>query len=398
MLLFGFPFLGLVSSSKLALAISLGFILIKPNKFNVVIESLATKKMGGFIVASLCVLCYTLFLTVLNAENDFSLFIKQLGGVMFIILVFVFYSVFRSWDIPTLIINAFILQSVFISLAILNQDFYEMTSSLRSEVALNHLKTYGRLRGSAISGYQFFGISTMYGFVLLYFILKKNLSKTKNIIVLLFLSLIGIISGRYTALAIILGLFIRFVFKSSFKSKFKLLFGGAIVITIFGVTLNNVYNNHLDDQVIPVVDYYLKTPIENAINNGSAETSSSNRLIEMYNDVEFSNIFCGDGRYLSKNNSGYYKSVDAGYLRILLYYGLFGIPLLFFLQYLILFKLSDNVTPDFFLKLAFFLYFVVLNLKGDVFFYSNNTLPIIIGFLYFYNHKMKKTTLSCSKT
>ena len=133
-------------------------------------------------------MCFVLplFLTVLNAENDFSLFIKQLGGVMFIILVFVFYSVFRRWDIPTLIINAFILQSVFISLAILNQDFYEMTSSLRSEVALNHLKTYGRLRGSAISGYQFFGISTMYGFVLLYFILKKNLSKTKNIIVLLF--------------------------------------------------------------------------------------------------------------------------------------------------------------------------------------------------------------------
>ena len=83
--------------------------------------------------------------------------------------------------------------------------------------------------------------------------------------------------------------------------------------------------------------------------------------------------------------------MDAGYLRILLYYGLLGIPLLF-LQYLILFKLSDNVTPDFLCSLYLFR---IIKLKGRCFLYSNNTLPIIIGFLYFYNHKMK-TTLSCS--
>jgi len=134
-------------------------------------------------------------------------------------------------------------------------------------------------------------------------------------------------------------------------------------------------------------------PIKTYMNSGNFNTSSTDNMLRMYDELEIKNLFSGDGRYTKENSDGYYGSVDMGYLRMILYYGVFGMIIIFFIQFLLLNKLL-KIPPDrIFISKLMFLYFLILNIKGDVLFYNNNVLPLIIGLIYFTGEsKLKKTS------
>ena len=61
----------------------------------------------------------------------------------------------------------------------------------------------------------------------------------------------------------------------------------------------------------------------NFFENGSIGTSSSEVLQTMYFQVSEKTFFLGDGYWINPNGFGYYMGTDAGYMRHILYYGLF---------------------------------------------------------------------------
>lgn len=395
MLVFAFPIISFLNSSKLALFIVFIIIIWKFNTIKSIISEFSQKKTIIFIIICFLFSFYTLFLTVLKSEYDYSLFLKQISAFIYIPCIFIFFIYFENKNIPKLIIYGFILQSLLIILSIASQSFYKLTNPLRADISAMHMASYGRLRGNAIAGYQFFGISTMYGFVIIYLLVKEKITSIKNLLILILLSIIGIISGRFTIVAIVLGLIMRFLFKSSLKEKIQVILWSLFSLLVAIILFMYYYNNFADKLTKGVIDIYIIDPVENLVEKGNTKTTSTSALEDMYKKVKFNDLIFGDGRYEEKFVQVYYEQVDPGYLRMLLYYGISGLIILFYIQYFLTFRASPRVTDDTLLKWSFLIYFFLLNYKGDVFFYSNNILPVIIGFIYFSNESKWKLKENC---
>ena len=140
-----------------------------------------------------------------------------------------------------------------------------------------------------------------------------------------------------------------------------------------------------------VIENYLLQPIESVFETGELQTSSTDSLREMYHSEEIKQYFMlGSGRYMNSDGS-YFGHIDIGYYRIMGYYGIIGTVLIFFC--LVFFIYFTGSKLDMLTKHAFFLYFLLLNLKGDVHIYSNNVIPILVAFLFFSDDKGFSNTL-----
>ena len=388
MLIFAFPLIPVFNSAKIALLISLLGVTFNTKLSKYIFNRvLCSNEFRKFIVLTLLFILYTFILTTFREQYDFSLFSKQFSSLIYSVFIIIFFSFFKRKNLFEIIIGAFVLQSLVILFCIFSQSFYDLTSSFRNEITDLQFRAYGRLRGNAMSGYQFFGISSMYGFVILAYILNKELNSLKNVLILILLIFVGVVSGRYTLVAIILGVVIKFVESSSHK-KVRTLINLSVVLVVFYLVLQYLYVNVIDDELKARVDFYLVDDVTRYQKTGDAHTGSTNHLIEMYENFEIEKIFIGEGRYVGEDQVGYYGEVDAGYLRMLLYYGV-TMVFLFYLQYLLMFKMLNVKLINYRLSLSFFVYFLLLNLKGDVFFYSNNVMPIIIGLIYFSTNNLK---------
>lgn len=382
MVIFAFP-TGIIASNKIVIFGALLIFVLQPNFQKKANEVLISKNTLNYLIIILSFTLYSLFLTTIKGEYDLSLFYKQLSTAIYFPLILIVFYLLKNKNIPDLVIKAFIIQSVIIALAILSEQFYSLTDIFRKDISDLHIESYGRLRGNAISGYQFFGLGTMYGFVIIYFFINKNLNQIKNIAVLLFISIIGIISSRFTVFAVLIGLFFWYFFVATLRKKIRFTFIFSIISFLLLVGLIYLYNNHLSPNIVRIINYQILLPIENLVSGGTIKSSSTDHLIDMYRNSEFKNILFGEGRYINETGKGYYKNVDPGYLRMLYYYGLTGLVALILLQYL-LFNLKRSKSKIMqFTKTSFFIYFLLLNIKGDVFFYSANILPLILGLLYY---------------
>jgi hypothetical protein len=394
MLLFAFP-LPFLNSAKIAIILILFRVLLFKDVGINVFQILKSKYLFTYLYVIVTFILYTAFLTIFKNEYDFTLFDKQVSSLIYTILAVVFFSDLskKYAKVESLIFFSFFLQSIFIIAAVISQEFYELTSPFRIEISSHHFDTYGRLRGNAISGYQFFGIASMYGIFILYCIVENKIKGLKKILMFSLIVIAGMVSGRFVISAILLGFIVNFLFKLSFKRKIRSLLQIIISLLVLLTTLIYTYENISDENLKGKMDFYFMWPIKTYMNSGNFNTSSTDNMLRMYDELEIKNLFSGDGRYTKENSDGYYGSVDMGYLRMILYYGVFGMIIIFFIQFLLLNKLL-KIPPDrIFISKLMFLYFLILNIKGDVLFYNNNVLPLIIGLIYFTGEsKLKKTS------
>ena len=103
----------------------------------------------------------------------------------------------------------------------------------------------------------------------------------------------------------------------------------------------------------------------------------------------------GSGYYMNPVGSGYYKSVDAGYLRQLLYWGLPGsiISYLYTLVYFIKpYKLTKDINEKLFIGLIV-IYTFFIHYKGDLASTSRFYLDIILFLMLPYIIKNRKVTI-----
>jgi len=383
MFVFAFPLFPYINSIKFALIIVTFLFLVKKNLQIRFFKIIRSKRIIYYLLIIFIFSFYTLLITILNKEFDFSLFYKQISSLFLTLLSFLFFVVIDKKDIDKIIINAFVFQSILIIIAILSKDFYEYTSFFRFPITAQQLESYGRFRGNAISGYQFYGIGVMYGFIIIYFALTQNLLLIKNLIIFILITIVGIISSRLVIFAFIMSILFWFFFISSIKSKIRF----TILFLLFSLLsfsiLKYSYYHYLGEKTVRVINYQILLPLNNLIEKGELNASSVDKLTLMYKKVHFNNILFGDGRYVEENGRGYYGNVDAGYLRMIYYYGIFGLLILILIQILFIFNLTQIKKSNIMIMISFFFYFLLINIKGDVFYFSNNTIPLIVGLIYF---------------
>ena len=381
-LLFSFPILPAISSAKLVmLYVLVGVCLHGGFKRQV---GLFHRRFHNFHIIYFLLFFYTSAETIFCFAFEWTLVGKVISSFIFYFVSLLFYEeVSKEIEVDTSVLYCFALQSIFIILAIFSESFYTLTAPFRAELSLNHEMAYGRLRGNAISGYQFFGIATMYSFVIIYLLL--NFKKIKwNFFLLILFIVAAACSGRFSVVGIIIGLtilLIRYVVQGNFKRALWIVVCSAVTIFLIVFLLYNLVDEISDPMMYKVISAYLVAPIDSVIYGGEFQTSSTDGLLDMYEEDDIKKYFVwGAGRY-SMPDGSYFGRVDIGYYRMLGYYGIIGFGVITYALYYLIYRTKSNL--DIYTKHAFFINFLVLNIKGDVQVFNNNIVPLMVVFLFF---------------
>lgn len=385
------------------------FIYIYPLYFNSIplssriiyaILGICTITYGRYIKLSLLyplkglipVFAVSLLTGIINRTYDFYFAKYCVSVLMFFFASFFVYNILNYiykrnevLDIDFLIklfIAIVTLQSVISILMFLIPGFtetlYTIFSVPESEEATLEENIGMRLIGL---GSYFFAAGVIHGLSLIFtvYLYLKNEIKKRWVIIYVFNFFVGLLMARTTVIGFAISILFLIVWKplNIFYIKQKIKWGIYLTI-IFIIALIGI--------IMVVDEEVLKWAFEffyNYSDTGSFESSSTNRLKEMYViPTDFFTYIIGDGKY-NLSEGGYYMSTDVGYLR-LLYYG--GIPMImsfyFFMYYMIKYIIRYNASiVDKYLFFIIFLYLIILNFKGlaDI----NSVLTIIYIFSYF---------------
>lgn len=386
-IIFAFPILPFFSSAKIVMLYVLAIVLLKGSVKKYAFSF--SYYFSNFSIVYYCVLFYTIFITVAWLAFDWSLTIRIVSSfILYVISFCLFRLAYPYVNIDKVVIYCFVVQSIFIILSIFSESFFTLMEPFRKVEESREL-AYGRLRGNAICGYQFFGLSTMYTFVIIYMILHLNKFKY-GLLSLVLLCIAGICSGRYCIVGVIIGV-AGLLLKNILEGKINKVVGiclGLISIVCVSIALLYHYVDDISDPLMyEVVSEYLIDPLDSILVNGSFQSDSTDDLMAMYQKDDIKQYFIlGAGKY-EMENGGYFGGVDIGYYRMLGYYGIPGFLIIAYAIYYLIYKTKSDL--DIFTKHAFFVNFLVLNIKGDVQVFSNNIIPIIVAFLFFSNIKTK---------
>ena len=300
--------------------------------------------------------------------------INIIASCFFISLVFNDrdFSVHRLLNI---IITSFAIQSLIQIFALLSPEWLNLIRFFQVlETAELLDKGYGGIRGLALSSELTFGLSTAYGFV---FIIHAYLISLKGKVhasdyAFLIINFVGMsFTGRTAYVGFILAIFFIMCF-ISLRSKIEFIF-----VFITSCFLSFLLANIFIDPVYfeRIINYTFELFI-NMISNSNVETTSTNHLLDMYNlDIKDITWLFGDGLYIGKDGT-YYKHIDIGYFRQVLFGGIGYVFILIVFQCTCIFTSSRKVIwimfnrfkvdrPDF-VHICFcfvtLMYLIVLNL------------------------------------
>jgi hypothetical protein len=164
----------------------------------------------------------------------------------------------------------------------------------------------------------------------------------------------------------------------------RILIALIIILNLIYASLSPDIRELITEKVIP---WAFEMFINSQEGNG-AETQSTNQLKDMYFDISTSTFLMGDGYYRDPNDSAaYYMGTDAGYMRQILFYGIFGSLVLYSFYFFIFknmllksLKMYDSSTAVMMFLIAFYFFFA--HIKGDVF--MGGDMPLRILFLLYF--------------
>lgn len=224
-------------------------------------------------------------------------------------------------------------------------------------------------------GFSFFGAGVIFCINLIiisYLILNyKSISKLKLVFMYILFSVVGLMYSRSVGIGIILSIFMYFVHNRFYTIFFNKYF--YFLLITFMISLLIIFNLKIENGSYKKLERFAFEPFVNYIEKGTFETESSNQLKTMY--VYPDNIktwLIGDGYFFNPNcQELYYMGTDVGYLRLIFYFGVFGLFIFLCYQFY-LFKIDAiNNNAKFLFYNVFILYLIIL-FKGyyDITFFS----------------------------
>jgi hypothetical protein len=218
--------------------------------------------------------------------------------------------------------------------------------------------------------------------------------------VIFVLLLIGIIlTGRTGFVGLIAALILLLFLKTSFRSKLSFLLKTMglllLLIVMFSRMLPGKQIAMIQKDVIPFAfEFFI-----NYMEDDKLATTSSDALKGMYYELPVEVFLGGTGHYRS-SDGGYYGNTDSGYMRPILYGGIFYFLLLVYYQLFYFreplkkaWRARDEIgRNDVLFWLTALIYMFVLNYKGETigYFLTYECILLLLGYAYINTNELSK--------
>lgn len=389
LIIFNFPVPYFYNSAIISVILST-IIYSFSSKRIVLINKLFKLLKSKYFVFTLLIYIFLVFISLFQIITlktfDLSIIKVNILAYLIVLCIFFIYPIIDVYflrnkdhfvEILKYIIFLFVVQSFIQIFAFLNPSIADLIHFFQKDTVSN--KNYGGIRALALSGNPFFDLSSGYGLVFILYFYFLSISKTNLLLKYFFFILIilgSFFAGRTAFVGLIFGLihYIFYNYKNIFSFlRIVLLF--SFVFSIFIFLYNNLpvsYKNIVDNNLLPFVFEFIYSYDE----TGEFTTESTEVLRDMYFSVSWNTFLFGDGIYQNYDGS-YYKYTDGGYMRNILFYGIFGTIFKMICQILIVYvPFFKSRNTDFNINFLFtiligFIFFI--HYKGDVLM----TMPII---------------------
>lgn len=345
--------------------------------FTISKKILFSKYIVRNIIAYLILTLYVYLIVTLHLTFDYTLIPTLVNVILHLLVGALIASLFiyKKRDISYvqgIIIGVFVLQSIIQIAAFISPAVHSFVQLFQSESTIARAELFSGRKGLALAGTVFFGLSTIYGSAF-FFIVKHCLDKGSFNVKDIILGITLLVGAFFTGRTFFVGLGISGLY--FLVSNFPTLKKVSVVIKIVMMVLLSIF---LIISIMPVEIYdqiynlilYVFEAIFSYESTGSFTTTSTSKLFgDMYFQIPLSTFLIGDGLYEGLNG-GYYMATDAGYMRIVLYVGIFGLVLSVIPDILLMWGHKTLRTKGISLFSIFMLiYMCFLHLKGEVFGY-----------------------------
>ena len=275
-----------------------------------------------------------------------------------------------------------LIQSSIILISLLNTDIAQAVASLsKSSTSVERMfDLYGGARGLGWTNYSAFGLAIIFAVLILiaFFAFYKKYITIYSFLCVLFLSIIaGFSAGRTFFLGVFLGCI------PLLKTKYSIFI---VSITCLLVVISMTIDiSKIDNNSILTLYQYSLEPLFNYLEKGEFTTTSTSYLIDkMYFPLTEKQILFGDGYYTDPISKFYYLNTDAGYMRFILYYGVFfslGLYLCFLTFSCSVIKSLKGDAFGRYLIITFVISAFIFHYKGEVILFASGFNKIVLIYL-----------------
>ncbi|MGS0676885.1 hypothetical protein [Shewanella sp. 125m-1] len=366
-----------INSAMLAVPFAVTYSLIKGGKLNYH-KFVFSRHFAYLILAILVMSTLASFISFKSSYLDLSYFknyVSQLIQAVSIVIILICLcsggGIKSQVDLLKIIVFCFCLQSIVQLLAFVSPDIASLVHKTYSADKISRLyEDYGGVRGLALTGAPGWGLSVGYAisFVLYFqlYVIKPKVLTVKAIFIGLLLVAGSFFAGRSALLGVIIGI-LMFVFcHNNFVTKNMKVLKAVLIFILLSLVFFIIFN----DVVMLLVDKVFPFVFEifyNMSQSGQASSKSTNILLKMWDiDVSYYELFWGTGIFTDPNTGEYYYGTDVGYLRELLYGGIFWLVFVLIYQMVIMGCFSFNkIEKQHLITIVFlFLMFMIMEAKA----------------------------------
>ena len=350
-----------------------GFICLFDRKFVRSIEFYSMQNRNYFVILMFSMLCLAV-IPFLHGTGDTS-YIELLVGIALValrnvLLIYVLYkngcqSVFEEYC--KYLVNACCVCVIFTLLFIIFPEFktfwnYDVLAPAAEQKYYKYQYRY------SISGFAAFTYSSIFSVAVIVaaYLLVTPTNKRNGLIQFIMIVLGCLFYGRVTFFGIVAALMFILFSKCKIDKLIRIL-STLIVSGVGGILLIN-YISTINDDFLVWKEWAFAFVKQLFIEGEVTDYSVKSMFENMYFLPSFETFILGDGMYTNADGS-YYMSTDVGYMRIILYSGVFGMLIAFGPMWFLLrkaYKLSFTSSQK---SLFFFILIIwfVLEAKGDMY-------------------------------
>ena len=372
MYIFGFNIFSVLDSTILVGLYLTGYMLvINRNMLNVFFKIIKQRVTIRIIICFFLIIAYSLLVVGLYSTNDLT-YIKTFVHLGIVIVIGVeLYSFFaikgKNDKIVNYVIIAFIFQSIFQWICVFFPEFSKLFDYFRSDVMLTKRIHYGGIRGIALSKSAFFTLSSSYALMIVMFFSSKNTLFQKRFKYLFFVILLTgtFFAGRTGYVGLLFISIMAFNKISKIKISGKVIRSIIAIISIIFLFYFFITHSTNNERLNKIFKFTFEL-FRNYQEGEGLRSTSTDGILRMYDSIEIDSsktVMFGDGQYTdtSGDKVRYYKSVDIGYMRKILFFGVIGLGLSIVFQ-ILLFRVKRINTEI----LAMILLLLTLEIKGEI--------------------------------
>jgi hypothetical protein len=289
---------------------------------------------------------FSLGVSFLHGTEDFSIayafFLMLVESLLGATLIYSLYlNRYNFYQLLHYFIIVALIQSFIILVMLFSEGIREFIYSISSLNAEQLMLRYNGFRGFGIASSVTYDLAFFLSITLIFiaFLLSKG-SKNRIFYVFswLIISSAILMTGRTGWIGIGFSLIIlvtHFKNKSALRSILLLLLVFVVGVPALLSFLSIFMPLKYEVVINSIVPYALEMFI-NFYEKGDFSTYSTIAVMDMYFMPPLETLLIGDGYFSNPDGQGYYMNVDAGYLRLVLFFGVFG-SLVLYLSYVYMF-------------------------------------------------------------